>query len=203
MSIELHEGDYVAAVFVVHGKEGNVLAMLTRPVAAAETWCLQFRFRYYVDTRVFESDDRKSFYTVTLDGAKTEEEIIAQIAEAMPRLARPTGGGDLEVVRIGTVGHECGDGGVEADKWDGDPEARGALMNWYLLTLNAIAWGALTYAILLVRRCRREMREIKEMRARVQANLEESERIMARLVNETSIPEWAVRALAQGRLTEH
>jgi hypothetical protein len=61
MSVTFGKETEIRAVNVWENDEKNVLAILWRPRGAA-TWTFDYRFRYFVDDKVFDSADEKSRY---------------------------------------------------------------------------------------------------------------------------------------------
>src|SRR4029077_16949140 len=75
----LAEDAYVVCAWWLHGREQDFMAVLQRPTDAADLR-IDYRFRYYVDDKVFDSDDIKSAYSCDLTG-RTEVESLAIVDE--------------------------------------------------------------------------------------------------------------------------
>lgn len=61
MSFELREHTHIYKLWYVElGDKGNLLGMVLRD--PPDEWRLEYRFRWYRDKKVFNSDDERSFY---------------------------------------------------------------------------------------------------------------------------------------------
>lgn len=68
-----------------YGKGGNLLMTLWRPLnGPVDKWTLQFRFRYYVDERIFDSQDTTKWMEGEVEGI--EEQLKTSLDESQ-RLA--------------------------------------------------------------------------------------------------------------------
>jgi len=72
----LNEGDEMICVWTIAGRNRDFQAYLCRR-AEGKKLHLEYRFRYYVDDKVFDSKDRKSWYAFEATG--TEDEAIEKI----------------------------------------------------------------------------------------------------------------------------
>lgn len=62
---------------------------------------LQYRFRYHVDDRVFDSDDRKSWYELARDGIRPDAVVIAEMNTVVRALGAEIGADEIEYIYIG------------------------------------------------------------------------------------------------------
>lgn len=90
--IELRDGDYIVGVWIAPlppqlGRPGNLMATLWR---RDDIWHLVWRFRYFVDDKVFESADEKSWYRTHAPCATLTEAVATEAAESIFALARTT-----------------------------------------------------------------------------------------------------------------
>lgn len=77
-TIEIKPGRYFAAIVFIGGKHPrDYLAAVWRDVEGP--WHLDYRFRYYKDSKNFDSDDEKSAYSVTMDRDVPEEKVVATV----------------------------------------------------------------------------------------------------------------------------
>jgi pullulanase/glycogen debranching enzyme len=67
--------------------EGDFLAVVFHDT---ERWRLVYRFRYYVDNKVFNSDDRKSWYEWRSDRPTAKEDMVKTL-NGIIQLGRETG----------------------------------------------------------------------------------------------------------------
>jgi hypothetical protein len=82
--IELNESSYVLGLWFIQWDECNWMCCAYRDGDEAD-WKIRYRFRYFADDRVFDSDDRRSWYGVTVSSRVLESE-MAQKMEAFALL---------------------------------------------------------------------------------------------------------------------
>lgn len=75
--IELKDSTYLLAIWFVSWREANWMCAVYRH-APEDDWTVRYRFRYFEDERVFDSDDRRSWYAGTLPSSMTEDMLIAK-----------------------------------------------------------------------------------------------------------------------------
>lgn len=75
--IDLNENTYCLGLWYLEGDGKDWLAAVTRDGDGPMT--LRYRFRYYVDDKAFDSNDRKNWYKATCPPHLTEDEIVASI----------------------------------------------------------------------------------------------------------------------------
>lgn len=75
--MEIKDNDYIVGMWFAEAKNGDnwQLTLLKRD----NKWLGEYRFRYKVDEKVFDSKDKKSFYSFTIDGKMKEKEVIAKL----------------------------------------------------------------------------------------------------------------------------
>lgn len=76
--MEFDETDYVLGTWFAE-KRGYGNYMMTVKRTKDGTWKGEYRFRYYVDDKVFGSKDRKSVYEITIDKKTKEEDIVKKM----------------------------------------------------------------------------------------------------------------------------
>lgn len=111
-------------------RPGNFLAMIMRD-ADDRPWYLQYRFRYYVDDKIFESDDDRSWFRAELGDETPVAEREAQFADAAVMFAGAAPGGPalLKHVRVRATGGPAivqrlqAAGVVNVGAWPGTREA--------------------------------------------------------------------------------
>ncbi len=85
----MNKSDYLGAVW----REGNVYVM-------------EYRFRYYVDDKTFDSEDKKNWYRIEMAVDKvTEDELISSMRMVVELMWKKSGGQRYEIL--------MGAGGVE------------------------------------------------------------------------------------------
>lgn len=110
----LNEDTYVLAYWnvVYLDRSGEMFCMISRDDKKKEeerTWDIMLRFRRYVDDRVFDSEDQKTFYTAEVPvGKKSELQIMAAVAELV--LNYPLGDRDtIKFVKVQRKGSDAVD----------------------------------------------------------------------------------------------
>jgi hypothetical protein len=83
---DLGDGAYILCAWWLHGRGKDFMAIVTRP-STDDDLHLDYRFRYYVDNKVFDSDDVKNAYSGTFPG-KTEVEALAIVDEMVDTLVK-------------------------------------------------------------------------------------------------------------------
>lgn len=97
MTIEMKEGRYFKGMMNFEFRKGSALPGFPTPnsdgnlLAAVytdnkQTWHLVFRFRYYVDDLIHDSNDKRSWFRATMDNPK-EEEVWKSVFEALSLMA--------------------------------------------------------------------------------------------------------------------
>lgn len=81
MTIEIEPGRYFSHFWFVSCDTKDWLACLWREDAPGSEWHLQYRFRYYRDDEVFDSEDEKSHYSATAPATLSEEFIVRNVDE--------------------------------------------------------------------------------------------------------------------------
>jgi hypothetical protein len=78
-SMELTENDYILGVWFAEDFQGNNWIMtIKRPKDNMTHWFGEYRFRYKVDDKVFNSQDEKSFYSFEIKD-QDEKEVLSQV----------------------------------------------------------------------------------------------------------------------------
>ncbi len=95
MTICIQEGTYFHGIWVIDTPDVNYMACLSKPDGGK--WKFQYRFRYITDDKVWDSDDKKSWYSMTMDG--TEEEVLPHLLKTMRMLANKMGA-ELEFIEL-------------------------------------------------------------------------------------------------------
>jgi len=88
--IEFVDGDYIAGVWVAPlpeavGRPGNFLATLYWRTGV---WHLIYRFRYFVDDKIFDSADERSWYHASMPQAAMTKEEGHRLAETLADLVQ-------------------------------------------------------------------------------------------------------------------
>lgn len=76
--MRIGENDYVLGMWVIPSQDNTKDFMLTA-VKRDDTWVVEYRFRYYMDKKVFGSSDRKSVYSFQVEGSAPESKVITLI----------------------------------------------------------------------------------------------------------------------------
>jgi hypothetical protein len=99
MSIKIDEGTEVRTIWTVEMATGNVMGMLLRQ--PSEDWAVIYRFRWYVDKKVFDSSDRRSWYRIAAEPghASNPDKLDAMFTETMREAAQRAPGGAAHVRR--------------------------------------------------------------------------------------------------------
>ena len=80
MTIEIREGRYFSHWwFVGDDKTADWMGALWKEDKPGAVWHFDYRFRYYAGSAPDDPDDRKSWYAVTMDATKPEEEVVRSI----------------------------------------------------------------------------------------------------------------------------
>lgn len=76
-TVELGPDIHIYGIWFVPGPNQDWMGSLTKK--DGEPWQMKYRFRYYADDKAFDSQNRKSGYTVTAndDTDKTRDHIVA------------------------------------------------------------------------------------------------------------------------------
>lgn len=74
-TIEIREGRYFVRWWFFSGDRFDWLCALYRDMPDGE-WTVQYRFRYYVDDKVNDSDDQKSWWSAVFPGATIDEAVV-------------------------------------------------------------------------------------------------------------------------------
>lgn len=101
--LDLREGRYFAAMWYVELPDniGNMLAALWRDPEEKD-FHLDYRFRYYKNDKIFDSDDERSTYRGTFTGL-SEEKAIAQAGLVFGLMAEFGGGRRGKVAHMKTL----------------------------------------------------------------------------------------------------
>jgi hypothetical protein len=84
---ELSEKTQVHTIFFVGGGgDRDLLAMVFKP--EGETWLTRYRFRYYTGPEVWDSQDEKSWYTVTAPEGEGPEKMVTSFRVIAAMTAR-------------------------------------------------------------------------------------------------------------------
>lgn len=62
MKASQNKPDYVDSIYFVSDGDRDFMATIKK--ADGEPWLMEYRFRYYVDDKAFDSEDVKNWYTV-------------------------------------------------------------------------------------------------------------------------------------------
>jgi hypothetical protein len=84
--IKLTQNSYISLVVVGAGDGSDFLGILHRPEQESTTWWFDYRFRYHVDAKVFDSQDQKSWYHMVIESTSPESEILRELAPLLDRL---------------------------------------------------------------------------------------------------------------------
>jgi hypothetical protein len=81
--MELKEKDYLIGIwwFPLPNNEGDVMGSVVKKHETGK-WHLEYRFRYHKDDKVFDSEDRKSWYDATMDG-NTPEKVVFESTDKL------------------------------------------------------------------------------------------------------------------------
>jgi hypothetical protein len=92
MSIRITPENYYVGFwsFALPENTGNFLACAWRQPDESTTWHFQYRFRYYRDSKVFESDDERHWWEGTAKN-KTQEQFEADFTRCMNQIALKAG----------------------------------------------------------------------------------------------------------------
>lgn len=84
--MKLDDDSYVDRLYFVGWNDGDWMGTIYRH--ADGPWLVEYRFRYYVDDKSWDSDDVKNFYAMTApDGS---EKSLSKLRDAMALLASMT-----------------------------------------------------------------------------------------------------------------
>lgn len=75
---------------------GNYLGFMYRENSEPKTkWHLDYRFRWYQDEKAFDSDDKRSAYSMVVDSDDSEDQILLKLTELLSMMIP-----DLRVVWV-------------------------------------------------------------------------------------------------------
>jgi len=97
VSIELKPGRYYVGVWWMAWTGGDWMACIWND---GERECLQYRFRYHVDDKVFDSDDQKSWYEMTRE-IQPDAVIVQEMNTSVRALGAAIGAVEIEYIYIG------------------------------------------------------------------------------------------------------
>lgn len=100
--MNINEKDYILAMWIVclPGIR-DWMATITRPDGdETKPWRLEYRFRYYNDSKVWGSQDKKSFYAGELDPETSEEKALEAGNVVMNQLMKIGFGSEKEFNEI-------------------------------------------------------------------------------------------------------
>jgi hypothetical protein len=80
--IELKEGAYVVQFFFADTPGCNIFGMLTR-LEGGKSYQVKYRFRHFIDDKVFGSKDTRSWLECTVEGEKEGRDVVAKLVVAM------------------------------------------------------------------------------------------------------------------------
>lgn len=106
MSLKIQPGVYYAFLFYItlpkkftkFKKGGNMMGMLERPADRPQAWKLTYRFRYYRDERIFEHNDKTTWYTAAIHGP--QKKVEKKTLELVALLADVANGDEANIMRI-------------------------------------------------------------------------------------------------------
>lgn len=92
MSIEITPENYYIGMWFMElpDRIGNWMACAWRPKDKPGPWTLRWRFRYYEDEKIFDSEDRRSWYTMEIKDA-TEEKVVESLEYVATMMCGVTG----------------------------------------------------------------------------------------------------------------
>lgn len=79
--MQINDTDYILGVWFIEHDKSNVMSILKRDTDE-NNWVGELRFRHFVDNKVFDSEDKKTVYEITVKN-KTENEVIEMQAKWM------------------------------------------------------------------------------------------------------------------------
>lgn len=77
--MEIHKNDYILGSWYAERDNGDNWLMTI--VKRGDVWLGEYRFRYKKDTKVFNSNDKKSFYSFRVKGKMPEDMVIRAMNE--------------------------------------------------------------------------------------------------------------------------
>lgn len=81
--IELREDTYVRSIWNALFETFDVMGWMYRH--PGQPWAIGYRFRFHVDNKAFNSEDRKEGWTIEPRSAEPDEAELAQIAAEIGR----------------------------------------------------------------------------------------------------------------------
>lgn len=77
--MEIKDTDYILGVWYSESKRGNIMVTVKKDIATG--WQCECRLRQYVDSKAFDSKDKKSVYNISFDNKFTDEQVIERVTE--------------------------------------------------------------------------------------------------------------------------
>jgi len=105
MGLVLKPETRVATIIFVSGADQDWLGYVSKQ--PGECWRLEYRFRYYVDDKSFDSDDRKSWYAFTAKSPTDGPEELTEALRALAGLCLARFRGDIWVLDINGNGDDA------------------------------------------------------------------------------------------------
>jgi len=100
LKMYLTERDYILGVWFVGGNGRQDFLATVRKKENGKVWDMEYRFRYYNGVDAWESEDDKSFYTATLKGDVTEEEVIKTLRKMTAKLSEVGFGETIDEILV-------------------------------------------------------------------------------------------------------
>ena len=82
--MEFKDNDHILGIWYIEDKKKNVLITV---IKRNDKWLGEVRFRYYIDSKAFKSNDKKSFYSFTLSSHLSNEEIKTSMETIVKQIA--------------------------------------------------------------------------------------------------------------------
>ena len=76
--------DYVLGIWSLSNPGKQDWLAIVRKDSTTGQWVLKYRFRYYVDDKLWDSEDRKSGTVVEIDGSAPEDKMV-ELVEGMQK----------------------------------------------------------------------------------------------------------------------
>lgn len=80
--MEMKEDDYILGVWFAEAPNNDNFMLTLKRDDSPKNWIGEYRFRYLVDDKAFNSDDKKSFYGIKIKD-KTENQVIKEMNKAL------------------------------------------------------------------------------------------------------------------------
>ncbi len=89
MTICIQEGTYFYGIWIIDTPEVNYMACLSKPKDG--DWEFQYRFRYTVDDKVFDSEDIKNWYSFRVNKSESIDALLPGILNILRTIANKMG----------------------------------------------------------------------------------------------------------------